>query len=116
MREHLETRDGKRIMVDCGACGGCGEGGPGGFACGTCGGTGYFVYDKPKRDYEAAGRRAFEAGKPLAANPYRYGWPSHGWMLGWIDASDDAKKVPASQRLDLLMPNAGDKPPQVGLD
>lgn len=96
MGEHTETADGQRIMVDCGACRGCGEADASGFACGTCGGRGFFVYDKPKRDYESAGRRAFQAGKPLMACPYRYGWPAHGWTLGWIEARDEAKKPPAA--------------------
>jgi ribosome modulation factor len=89
----IETSDGERIMVDCGACKGCGEADASGFACPTCGGRGFFVYKQPKRDYEAAGRRAFLAGKSSMACPYRYGWAAHGWILGWMDEA--GKKKPS---------------------
>jgi hypothetical protein len=86
--------EGGRIAVDCFRCKGCGEADASGFACPSCGGKGYFVHKKPTRDYEAEGARAYGAGKPLAANPYRYGWPMHGWVLGWINARDLARTPP----------------------
>lgn len=86
--EHVTSSDGKRILVDCYACRGCGQADASGFPCGACGGQGYSVHKKPLRDYEAAGARAYRAGKPLSSNPYRYGWPAHGWMLGWMDARE----------------------------
>lgn len=76
------------INVDCGACKGCGEADASGFPCHACGGRGFYVAKKPTRDYEKAGQSAFKRGLPISANPYRYGWPSHGWMLGWMDAKE----------------------------
>jgi hypothetical protein len=93
--EHTESRDGKRILVDCGGCNGCGQADASGFPCQVCGGRGYTVHKKPLRDYEAAGARAFHRGDPIGVNPYRYGWPSHGWMLGWLDAQRQAEAVQA---------------------
>jgi hypothetical protein len=87
------TSDGRRIAVDCGHCRGCGEADASGFPCPTCGGRGYTIHKKPARDYEAAGRRAFEAGRPLSACPYRYGWPCQGWSIGWIEAEEQSKNA-----------------------
>lgn len=97
MVEHIESRDGRRILVDCGRCRGCGEQDASGFPCQSCGGKGYTSHKKPSRDYEAAGARAFSAGKSLDANPYRFGWPAHGWMLGWFAAKDQASAPQAEQ-------------------
>ncbi len=88
---HILSSDGKRILVDCQACRGCGEADASGFPCHTCGGHGYSSHKKPSRDYEAAGARAFKRGAPISSNPYRYGWPAHGWDLGWIDAREAAR-------------------------
>jgi hypothetical protein len=86
------TIDGRRrITVACHRCKGCGEADASGFPCPTCGGQGYTVHKKPARDYEAAGRRAFEAGRQLSACPYRYGWPFHGWTLGWLEAAESKR-------------------------
>lgn len=82
------TIDGRKIVVDCFRCKGCGEADASGFPCPACGGRGYSVHKKPSRDYESAGKRAFMAGRPISDCPYRYGWPAHGWVLGWIDAAD----------------------------
>lgn len=87
----MPTVDGRHILVDCTHCKGCGEADASGFPCPSCGGKGYSVHKKPTRDYEASGARAFRSGRPLSACPYRYGWPAHGWMLGWMDAKDAAK-------------------------
>lgn len=81
-----------RITVDCGACKGCGEADASGFPCYACGGRGFYTAKKPKRDFEKAGKAAFERGQPISANPYRYGWPAHGWTLGWVDAAESARK------------------------
>lgn len=92
MKHYDETPDGKRIIVDCGACGGCGDSGPEGYPCACCNGIGYFVYKKTRRDYEASGRRAFAAGKPLDSCPYRYGWPLHSWVCGWMGAKNGTQR------------------------
>ena len=96
--EHSLTPDGKAIIVDCGFCGGCGEGDASGYACSACDGRGFDVYPLPKRDYEAAGMRAFKAGKLLSDCPYRFGWPMLGWCRGYEYAEEEQGAMTVNYR------------------